>query len=165
MRYARIKENDVINGEGVNVSVYFQGCEHYCKGCFNAVTWDFNGGKEFTDKEIEYIIDCLDKNNVKRNLSILGGEPMHPKNIKGVMELCRRVKAAKPEKKIYVWSGYLFEELVDMYGIETFEDMDILIDGKFEEEEKDLTLLLRGSKNQRVIDLKKSSKNNVVSVL
>lgn len=163
MRISKIKPNDVINGEGVSVSVWTQGCPHHCKGCFNQVTWDFNGGKEFTEEDFEYVMECLDKNNVERNLSILGGEPLCEQNICGVYGLTARAKERNHNRKIYVWTGYLFEDLIEEYGHDMFSHIDYIIDGQFMQDKKDLNLKLRGSSNQRVIDVKATfSKGEII---
>lgn len=154
MNYSDIKPNDSINGEGVCVSLFVQGCHHHCKNCFNQSTWDFNGGKEFTNKELEYIKECINKNGVMRNFSVLGGSPFAPENIDTVLYICDEIKKAFPNIKIYVWTGYLYEDLISKYSKDIFKNIDILIDGKFEEDKKDLSLKLRGSSNQRIIDLK-----------
>ena len=103
MKYTKIKPNDVVNGEGIMVSLWTQGCPHHCKGCFNVETWDFNKGKEFKEKQAYEILRLLDERGVKRNLSILGGEPLCPQNIDGVLTLCKFIKAFRPHTKIYVW--------------------------------------------------------------
>lgn len=162
MKYIKIRPNDVVNGEGIMVSLWTQGCPHHCKGCFNTETWDFNKGKEFKEKQAYEILRLLDDKGVKRNLSILGGEPLCVQNIKGVLSLCKFIKELRPKTKIYVWTGYILEDLVKQYPLEKFSDIDVLIDGKFEETLKDLTLTMRGSKNQRVIDIKKTLKNNKI---
>lgn len=154
MRYSVIKPNDVANGEGVCVSLFTQGCPHHCHGCFNMSTWDFDGGKLFTHADRDYIIECISKYGVQRNFSVLGGEPLCPSNVDGVRSLCKYVKSIYPSIKIYVWSGYVIEDLITMYGTDLFIDMDYLIDGQFIEQEKDIQLKLRGSKNQRVFNLK-----------
>lgn len=154
MNYSDIKPNDVINGEGVCVSLFVSGCTHHCKGCFNKETWDFNYGKQFTRKSMDYILECIDKNEIMRNFSVLGGEPLHEKNIDTVLHICNEVKKAFPNIKIYVWTGYLYEDLINKYGKDIFQNMDILIDGEFKEDKKDLSLKLRGSNNQRIINLK-----------
>lgn len=154
MRLAKIKPNDIVNGKGMMVSVWTQGCPHHCKGCFNKETWDFNGGREFTDIDAEAILKMLDADGVKRNLSILGGEPMAKENVEGVLLLINFIKAKRPNTKVYLWSGYTYEEIQEMYGENILKGfVDILIDGKFKEEEKDLTLELRGSRNQRIIEI------------
>ena len=154
MRIAKIKPNDIVNGEGMMVSVWTQGCPHHCKGCFNEDTWDFNGGKECTDIDAEEILRMLDADGVKRNLSILGGEPMSRTNVVGVLMLINFIRAKRPDTKVYLWSGYTYEEIQQMYGEDVLKGfVDVLIDGKFVEEEKDLTLKLRGSRNQRIINI------------
>ena len=154
MRIAKIKPNDIVNGEGMMVSVWTQGCPHHCKGCFNEDTWDFNGGKEFTDIDAEEILRMLDADGVKRNLSMLGGEPMSRTNVVGVLMLINFIRAKRPDTKVYLWSGYTYEEIQQMYGEDVLKGfVDVLIDGKFVEEEKDLTLKLRGSRNQRIINI------------
>jgi len=159
MRFSEIKDNDIANGEGIVMSLWTQGCPHHCKGCFNMETWDFNGGKEFKEEDKEYILQNIDKNNIKRNLSILGGEPLCNQNIQGVISLCKAFKEKYPEKIIYVWTGYVLEEFDDTQK-EILDYIDILIDGKFEIDNKDLSLKLRGSTNQRIIDI-----NNIKSSL
>lgn len=153
MRFSKIKDNDIANGEGIVLSLWTQGCPHHCKGCFNVETWDFNGGREFTTKDKQYIFDNIDKNNIKRNLSILGGEPLCPQNLEGVINLCKEFKNKYPDKMIYVWTGYLFEEFTKQQD-EILKYIDVLVDGKFEEDKKNISLKLRGSTNQRIIYLK-----------
>ena len=159
MRFSKIKDNDIANGEGIVMSLWTQGCPHHCKGCFNMETWDFNGGKEFKEEDKEYILQNIDKNNIKRNLSILGGEPLCNQNIQGVISLCKAFKEKYPEKIIYVWTGYVLEEFDDTQK-KILDYIDVLIDGKFEIDNKDLSLKLRGSTNQRIIDI-----NNIKSSL
>ena len=164
MRYATIKKNDVANGPGVRVSVFVSGCNHHCKGCFNAQAWDFNYGKEFTEEDINRIIEELDHPYVS-GLSLLGGEPLEYQNQQGLLPLLKRVKEKFPEKDIWCYTGYTFDK--DIVGNmfdnwpETKEVMsyiDVLVDGKFEEDKKDLNLKFRGSSNQRIIDVKESLK-------
>lgn len=162
MRYADIKPNDSINGEGVCVSLFVQGCEGKCPDCFNKETWNFNGGKPFGGRELQYIKRSLIANGIKRNFSILGGEPLHSKNIKDVLTIINKIKTFDNSIKIYVWTGYLFEDLLSEYGKEIFKNIDVLIDGKFEMDKKDITLKLRGSSNQRVIDVQKSLNENKI---
>ncbi len=161
MKYAGLIENDVVNGgEGVAVSLFLQGCPHHCEGCFNPETWDFNGGKEIDeDVLINKIIKAINKNDVLRNLSILGGEPLCELNIGFVNKLIATVKKEYPLIKVWIWTGYLYEEVEDVM----FNYVDVLIDGKFEIDKKDITLPYRGSSNQRVIDVKKTiGKNEIV---
>lgn len=154
MRYNTIKLNDISNSDcGVNLSLWTQGCPHRCKGCFNPETWDFNDGKEFKKEDLDYIIENIDKNNIKRNLSILGGEPLCPENIEGVIDVCKRFKDIYPNKKIYLWTGYVLDELNDVQK-QVLNYIDVLVDGKFEEPLRDVSLELRGSSNQNIIMLK-----------
>ena len=150
MRIAKIKDNDIANGLGISMSVWTQGCPHHCKGCFNIETWDFNGGKEFTKEDLEYIINNINKDGVERNLSILGGEPLCPENVEGVINLCKQIREVYPEKRIYLWTGYTYEEF-DYTQKKVLKYIDVIIDGKFEIDKKDLSLMLRGSSNQRII--------------
>ena len=153
MRFSKIKDNDIANGEGIVMSLWTQGCPHHCKGCFNMETWDFDSGKEFTEEDKNYILKNIDKSNIKRNLSILGGEPLCPENIQGVINLCKEFKEIYPEKTIYVWTGYVVEHFNEDQSL-LLEYIDVLVDGKFEEDKKNLSLNLRGSTNQRVIYIK-----------
>lgn len=159
-KYAGIKYNDVANAPGISVSVYVQGCEHYCKGCFNPETWDFNGGKNFYPDDLNNIIQGLQENGIKRNLCILGGEPLHPKNIPLTFYIISHVRDAVPDTSIYIWTGYRVEELQERAKQEVFlhtilRNIDYLIDGPFIEEQKDLRLAMRGSANQRIFHLVK----------
>lgn len=161
MRFSKIKDNDIANGLGINMSLWTQGCPHHCRGCFNRETWDYNGGREFNNEDLKYIVNNIDKNNIKRNLSILGGEPLCPPNIDGVLEVCIEFKKIYPNKKIYLWTGYEFEDF-DESQKEILNYVDVLIDGKFEEDKKNITLFLRGSNNQRIINAKDTLINNRV---
>lgn len=149
MRISGINENDVVNGKGICVSVFMQGCPHQCKGCFNPETWDFKGGRAIEDeqKEINNILNLINQNGVQRNLSILGGEPLHKINISFVKDLLKQAKEKYPTIKTFVWTGYLLEEL----DKNDLQNIDILIDGKFVEELRDISLELRGSSNQRIL--------------
>ena len=153
MRFSKIKNNDIVNGVGITLSVWTQGCPHHCKGCFNKETWTFNEGNEFTNDDLNYIISNIDSFNVKRNLSILGGEPLCPENVEGVINLCREFKKVYPDKLIYLWTGYTIEEFNKLQK-QVLEYVDFIIDGKFEEAKKNLNLHLRGSSNQRVLNVK-----------
>lgn len=168
MNYANIKYNDIANGEGVRTSLFVSGCTHHCKGCFNSEAWDFNYGKPF-DKEIEdAIIESLAPEHIN-GLTLLGGEPMEPANQIGLLPFLKRVKATYPNKTIWCYSGYLFDkELLSPSRAhipqtkELLSLIDILVDGKFVLELKDITLRFKGSSNQRVIDVKKSLKEGKV---
>ena len=149
MRYNTIRQLDISNGPFCRVSIFIQGCEHRCKNCFNPETWSFEGGKEFTGQTMELLLE-LAKPDYMKGLSILGGEPLHPKNREEIIKLTRKFKEVYPEKSVWLWTGYLIEEV--------FEDLvdsgiDVVVDGRFVEELKDLRLKYRGSSNQRVIDL------------
>ena len=162
MKYSKIRKMDISNGEGVRVSLFVQGCSFHCKNCFNQETWDFNGGKEFTTAEVQKIIELANKGYIA-GLSVLGGEPLHPNNIESVSMLCEYFKFKHPEKSIWVWTGFKYEDIIKMennYNI--FNYIDVLVDGQFEEDKKDLTLKWRGSSNQRVIDCKKSLAENKI---
>ena len=161
MRYNKIRKMDISNGPGVRVSIFMQGCHFHCKDCFNAETWDFKGGKEYTDDTINRVLE-LCENEYIVGLSILGGEPMHPKNIEGTTELAKKFKEKFPNKNLWVWTGFLFE---DIKNNEVFNYIDVLIDGQFKTELFDPTLRWKGSSNQRVIDVKKSLKNNKIVLL
>jgi anaerobic ribonucleoside-triphosphate reductase activating protein len=162
MNYATIKDFDVANGPGVRVSLFVSGCEHYCKNCFNKEAWDFNYGDEFTEVQLEHIIKALEPDYI-HGLSLLGGEPMHPANQSGILPLVKKVRETYPQKDIWCYTGYDFEKDIinDMYlnnpdTKELISCFDIMVDGKFVEELKDLKLKFRGSSNQRIIDVKKS---------
>lgn len=163
MRYAGLKENDIVDGEGVCVSFWLQGCCHMCNGCHNPDTWDVNGGLELPNTYIDDIITLLSKNGIHRNLSILGGEPCLPSNVSIVLPLLKKVRTALHSVKIYLWSGYTYEQLLGRDDTkELLQYIDVLIDGKFELAHRDITLKFRGSPNQRVIDVKQSLQDNRV---
>lgn len=152
-RYNSIMPNDVVNGEGVCVSFFVQGCPHQCKGCFNPETWDFKGGQEYTPHTKWQIIEDIGANGLKRNFSILGGEPLDEHNLSMVEEVVLAVRQAYPTIKIFLWTGYTIESLSGVFDSRIghiLNTVDVLIDGPFIEAEKDLSLKLRGSKNQRV---------------
>lgn len=162
MNYADIKVNDSVNGIGISVSLFVQGCTRNCPECFNKDTWDFSKGKPFGGRELQYIKRYLHANGIKRNFSVLGGEPLHSKNIKNVIDIINNIKVFDKNIKVFVWTGYTFEELLKLYGKEIFKNIDVLIDGEFKIKEKDLTLRLRGSRNQRVINVQESLKENKI---
>lgn len=162
MRYNKIRKMDISNGPGVRVSIFMQGCSFHCKNCFNPETWDFRSGTEFTDETIDKIIDLANNDYIK-GLSILGGEPMHPNNIKGTTKLAKKFKEIYPDKTIWVWSGFLFDR--DLKDKEVLNYIDVLVDGRYEDELHDFTLKWKGSSNQRVIDVKKTLKNNKIVLL
>ena len=159
MRYNKIRKMDIANGEGIRVSIFFQGCAFHCKNCFNPDTWDFDGGLEFGDEEIEKIIELAKPDHIA-GLSILGGEPMHPKNIEATTKLAKKFKEVYPNKNIWAWSGFLFDEYLK--DKEVVKYIDILVDGQFVDELRNPNLKWRGSANQRVIDVKKSLEKDKV---
>lgn len=159
MNYATIKFYDVANGTGVRVSLFVSGCRHHCKGCFNAETWDFFYGESYTQETEDSIIDGL-KPDYITGLSLLGGEPFEPENQPALTALLRRVKTQLPEKTVWCYTGYTYDtDLAE--GGSVFTDVtremlsyiDILVDGEFIEEQRDLTLRFRGSRNQRILTL------------
>lgn len=162
MKYAKIRKMDISNGEGVRVSLFVQGCSFHCKNCFNQETWDFNGGKEFTTAEIQKIIELANKDYIA-GLSVLGGEPLHNNNVDEVFHIVATFKEKFPNKDIWLWTGFKFEDAIkDSKRKLILRNIDVLIDGQFEEDKKDITLKWRGSSNQRVIDCKKSLAENKV---
>ena len=162
MRYNLIRKMDISNGPGVRVSIFMQGCAFHCKNCFNPETWSFEAGEEFTDKTIEEVLKLCDQSHIK-GLSILGGEPMHPINIEGTTKLAKAFKERFPEKNLWAWSGFKFDE--DLKGKEVLNYLDVLVDGQYVDELHDFRLKWRGSSNQRVIDVQKSLKENKVILL
>lgn len=154
MHYCKIKTEDIANGPGVRVSLYVSGCPHKCKGCFNPETWDYNAGKPFTEKEVQKIIDSLKPEYIS-GLSLLGGEPLAEQNRKEVALLVQRVKELFPDKTIWCWTGFLYEDLLsekvkDKNLSYLLDTLNVLIDGPFIESQKDLSLRYCGSKNQKV---------------
>ncbi len=159
MRYNKIRKMDISNGPGVRVSIFMQGCNFHCKECFNPETHDFEGGKEFTEETIQRVLELGENENIK-GLSILGGEPMHPKNIEGTTKLAKAFKEKFPDKTIWSWTGFLFDR--DLREKEVLKYLDVLVDGQFVEELKNPKLKYCGSSNQRVIDVPKSLKENKI---
>lgn len=165
MNYATIKNCDIANGPGVRVSLFVSGCTHRCKGCFNEIAWDFDYGQPFTQETIEEILKMLEPPHIA-GITLLGGEPFEPQNQPTLLDLLRQIKAKLPEKSIWAFSGYLFEKdiLAGRLGPkeitqELISYVDVLVDGPFVLEKKDLMLRFRGSSNQRLIDVKASLKS------
>ena len=163
MRYNSIKDFDIKQGDGINVSLWTQGCSHRCKGCHNPQTWDFNGGKKFTPKVMTEIVDLLTKDGIHKNLSILGGEPLEKVNLNDLAYLIALVKATT-KAKVWVWTGYKFEDLKrqdneDLKFI--LNNIDYLVDGEFIEACK-VESRYKGSSNQRVIDIEQTNKKGEV---
>ncbi len=154
MNYAAIKKTDIANGPGVRVSLFVSGCRRHCKSCFNSETWDFNYGNLFGKSTMNEILEALDKEYIE-GFSILGGEPFENENKETVYNVIRTVKEKFPQKTIWCYSGFCFEELAES-SRNILELVDVLVDGPFVEEKKNLRLKFRGSENQRIIDVKKS---------
>lgn len=153
-RYAKIMKNDIVDGEGVCVSLWMQGCPFRCYNCHNPQTWEFDGGYELPLDIRGQLIKDISENGIIRNFSVLGGEPLCPENIEDVSEIISGIRVAYPQIKIFVWTGYTLEQLQkrnDIYVNNILSHIDVLIDGPFIEAEKDLSLHLRGSKNQRIL--------------
>lgn len=168
MNYATIKPFDVANGPGVRVSLFVSGCTHRCKNCFNQEAWDFNYGEPFTEKEEQKILEALKPDYIK-GFSLLGGEPFEKSNQEVLSEFLPKIKEAYPEKTIWCYTGYDFEKdlLTGRITDKEITDkmlscIDILVDGKFVEELKNLKLRFKGSENQRIIDVKKSLSENKI---
>jgi len=164
MKYATIKKHDIANGPGVRVSLFVSGCNHHCKGCFNKEAWDFNYGEYFTEDTIKEIIEALKPDYIS-GLSLLGGEPFEYVNQQGLLPLLKKIKEIYPNKTIWAYSGFLYDELLKMKYDETKDFLnliDVLVDGKFDEDLKDPMLYFRGSSNQRVIDMNKTRKEKCV---
>lgn len=156
MRYSGIIYNDFAAAPGVSLSFFTQGCPHRCKGCHNPETWEFDGGREFTDKTLSSILKGLQANGIKRSLCIMGGEPLCPENSFLTHMVIRTVKDELPETKIYIWTGYIYEDLKnssDNNIKNILELTDVIIDGPYIESERDITMPMVGSRNQRVIYL------------
>lgn len=153
-KYAGLNTNDFANGKGVCVSFWTQGCPHHCPGCQNPETWDFEGGKDLPTDIRGQITKAICANGITRNFSILGGEPLCPQNIEEVDNIVTSVRAAFPHIKIFLWTGYTLDELQkqeNKHIINILSHIDVLIDGPYIENERDITLDLRGSKNQRIL--------------
>lgn len=161
MYYSKIKFNDVANGPGLRLSLFTSGCTHHCKGCFQPETWNFKNGEPFTLETQKYIIE-KSQNKYIAGLSLLGGDPLD--NVDGILPLLQEYrKTFAATKSIWLWTGYLFEEILkDDLKSEVLPFIDVIIDGKFEENLKDITLKYKGSTNQRVIDVKKSVETHTV---
>lgn len=161
MKYAGLIKNDVAAAPGICVTFYTQGCPHHCPGCHNPETWSFDGGKEFTPQTLQEIKDALVANGIHRDFCIMGGEPLCKENLFLTWDLISEVRSFDPTIHIAIWTGYTYEELLDrnekiLQNI--LESIDILVDGPFILEQRDITLPMRGSRNQRVIELKEKKK-------
>ncbi|MEE3421047.1 MAG: anaerobic ribonucleoside-triphosphate reductase activating protein [Lachnospiraceae bacterium] len=168
MHYGNLKKFDIANGEGVRISLFVSGCTNRCRNCFQPQTWDFRYGKSYTEKTEQEILDFLALDYVD-GLSLLGGEPMEPGNQGPLRALCRRVKEERPDKTIWCYTGCVYEKDLVPGGKNYTSDtdplldaIDVLVDGPFIEEEKDISLIFRGSANQRIIDMKKTRESGSV---
>lgn len=163
MYYGNIKKTDIANGRGVRVSLFVSGCRHHCKGCFNPETWDFSYGKKYDDIAEKEILEALKPAYIE-GLSLLGGEPFEPENQPTILELLKKIRKEFPDKTVWCYSGYTFEELAGLIPshafigitLELLSLIDILVDGEFILEKKNISLKFRGSENQRILDMKKS---------
>ena len=171
MNYAVIKKNDIANGPGVRVSLFVSGCRHHCKNCFNQEAWDFSFGQPFTEDTIEEIMSALDHSYIA-GLSLLGGEPFEPENQEGLLPLAQRFKARFPEKSLWCYTGFTFETDLLTGNIgnpQTVHSLlsciDVLVDGRFVESLKDLSLIFRGSSNQNIINVPRSLEANRMILL
>ncbi len=172
MHYCAIKKSDIANGEGIRTTLFVSGCRNRCRGCFQPETWDFNYGEEFTDKTKDEIFKTFE-NPVVAGLTLLGGEPMEPENQVGLLPLLREVKEKFPNKTVWLYTGNLYEELTAEIGSnpkalditrELLSYVDILVDGRFEEEQHRLGLRFRGSENQRIIDMNKTREQGSIVI-
>lgn len=180
MRYAQIRSMDISNGEGVGVSLFVQGCPFHCKNCFNSETWDFNGGKEWTEEAKNKFMKLIDRPYIKR-ISFLGGECLAEQNLDEVLSLIKEIRISFPEKTIWLYTGFEWNSLITKINQPTFPDKDfehtmeihkkrqeiiklcnVVVDGEYIDEQKDLTLKFRGSKNQHVIDVQQSIAQNKI---
>lgn len=172
IRYAQIRECDVSNGEGVGVALFVQGCNFHCYNCFNKDTWDFNGGKEWTPEVEDKFIELASRPYIKR-ISILGGEPLADQSLDGVLNLVDKIRLLMPNKTIWLYSGYEFdylfgdtrlwnmlEEEQNRKRQQIISQCDVMVDGRYIDSKRDITLKWRGSSNQRVINVKESLKQN-----
>ena len=158
MKYAGLIKNDLTAAPGVSVSFFTQGCPHRCKGCHNPESWDFNGGKEFTPQVFTEIIEALTANGINRSLCIMGGEPLCEENEFLTLLVISQIKEKLPETKIYVWTGFYYEDLLKKstpHIKNILEQIDVLIDGPYVDSLRDVTLPMRGSSNQNIINLTK----------
>ncbi|MBE6729003.1 MAG: anaerobic ribonucleoside-triphosphate reductase activating protein [Ruminococcaceae bacterium] len=171
MYYGELKKRDIANGLGVRVALFVSGCTNHCEECFNRDTWDFHYGKPYTQETENEIIEALRPDFV-RGLSLLGGEPMEPKNQQPLLNLVKRVKKELPQKDIWCYTGFTYDELLDRKAYpnteiveELISYLDVLVDGRFEKDKRNLMLKFRGSENQRLIDVKQTIKEQKVILL
>ena len=180
MNYAQIRSMDISNGEGIGVSLFVQGCDFHCKNCFNSETWEFSKGQEWNDKTKNQFLKLIETPFIQR-VSILGGEPLHPKNVQNVLKIVDEIRVSYPTKNIWLYTGYTWEEIWIKDNIKTgdkIKDMrgkairnlrrqvvrmcDVLIDGRYVDELRDISLHWRGSSNQRVINVQETLKQKQI---
>lgn len=165
MRYAGMIKNDFSAAPGVCVSFFTQGCPHHCEGCHNPETWDPEGGYEFTSKTLNDLIEALEANNIHRDLCIMGGEPLCPDNQFLTLMIVNEVIEKLPKTKIYIWTGYTLAELQKSSNLQRIQQIlskcEMIIDGRFIESERDITLHMRGSANQNIIKCEDINWNNI----
>ena len=167
MHYAEVKYFDVANGPGIRVSLFVSGCPHACPGCFNEIAWNYEYGEKYTEEVEEKVLTALSKPGIQ-GLSLLGGEPLYPANLRALLPLLRKLRERLPKKDIWCYSGYTYEELLSRVGEEKkeldelFSYLTVLVDGRFIEAEKDITLLFRGSKNQRLILMEETRRSGEI---
>lgn len=162
MKYAGIIKNDLTAGPGIAVTFFVQGCHNHCKNCHNPETWDFDGGKEFTQTTMDYIISALTANGVQRHFAVMGGEPLADENLFLTDMVIDEVRRNFPNIKIYLWTGLYYEDLLAKRDSnkrlnDILTNIDILVDGPYIDDERDITLPMRGSKNQRIIELRRNN--------
>ena len=158
MNYIKITPVDIANGPGCRVILWTAGCSHHCKECHNPETWNANAGQLFDEKAKQELFDALSKSYIQ-GITLSGGDPLYKNNVEEITKLCKEIKEKMPNKDICCYSGFLYE---DIKNLEIINYIDVLVDGKFEIEKKDITLLFRGSSNQRLIDVKETLKNNKI---
>ncbi len=159
MRYHEITRDDMLNGEGLRAVLWLSGCGHHCPGCQNPLTWDPGAGLVFDEKAEEELFSILEKPHIS-GITLSGGDPLFPGNRKEVSALLARVRESFPEKNVWLYTGYRAEEIWDWEGLPW---VDVLVDGRYEEAERDEALHWRGSSNQRLIDVKKSLKRGEIT--
>ena len=165
MRYAGLIKNDTAAAPGICVTFFVQGCPLRCPGCHNPESWDFDGGKEFTPEVLDEIISGLTANNINRTLCIMGGEPLCPENLFLTTLIIKEVRQRKPDTKIYLWTGYLYEDLLTKEDNKInyiLNNINVLIDGPYIQECRDITQPMRCSTNQRIIDLTKFKNFSII---
>lgn len=175
MNYAQIRSMDISNGEGIGVSLFVQGCDFHCKNCFNSETWEFSKGQEWNDKTKNQFLKLVEKPFIQR-VSILGGEPLHPKNVQNVLKIVDEIRVSYPTKNIWLYTGYTWEQIMHpvitdinseqlkmlQMRKELVSKCDVLIDGRYVDELRDISLHWRGSSNQRVINVQETLKQNQI---